>query len=133
MPIESIVDHDRKTVVSTASGHIRLDDVREYFGKIWTDKAYQGYSEIIDWTGADRIELSVAELHSVAGAGHAFHAGSAQTKLAIVIDPAGKSQANLYRTMRENRGKGPTIRVFSELKEAREWMGLPAESIEEQL
>jgi hypothetical protein len=124
MPIEAHKHPDRKLVVSVATGDITLEDVRDYFGRVWAEPAFQGYSEIIDWTGADSINLSVGELRSLAGAGHAFFGGETQSKLAIVIAGDAETRlAKLYRTLREVRGVGPQIRVFSSLEEARAWMG----------
>jgi len=124
MPIEAAPDHAHKLIVSTATGHITLRDLHEYFGTIWTESKYRGYSEIIDWRRAERVDLSVAELRSLAGAAHAFYDKAAPTKLAIVIQGAdGNRMAQLYRTLREVRGSAPDIRVFEDVEEAKAWMG----------
>ena len=104
MPIEAQRVPGQKLVISVATGDITLDDVRDYFSRIWAEPEYQGYSEIIDWTGAVSVRLSVPELRSLAGAGHAFYGGEGQSKLAIVIDGDEETRlANLYRTLREVR------------------------------
>ena len=125
MPIEAQTVPGRKLVLSVATGHITLDDVREYFGRVWAEPEFKGYSEIIDWTGAESISLSVAELRSLAGAGHAFFGGPSESPLAIVINGEEETRlAKLYRTLREVRGEGPQVRVFPDMAAAREWMGL---------
>jgi hypothetical protein len=126
MPIESAIDDESRMVLSKATGHITLDDVREYFGEVWAGPQYQGYSEIIDWTDAERVDLTVAELRSLAGAAHTFYDSSSSARLAIVASGReGSRMARLYRTLREVRGEGgPEIRVFEDVPSARSWLGV---------
>ena len=128
MPIECTIDHEARIVFSTATGQITLEDIRKYFGEMWAGPQYQGFSEIIDWTGAERVDLGVAELRSVAGAAHSFHDSASNSRLAIIATgEAATRMARLYQTLRDVRdGESAAVRVFSDARSARDWLESPS-------
>ena len=127
MPIEGTIDHDARIVLSKVTGCIEIDDVRKYFGEMWAGPEYQGYSEIIDWTDAERVDLSVAELRSLAGAAHAFRDAASNSRLAIVATGEEATRtAQLYRTLRDVRDdEARSVRVFADVPSARAWLETP--------
>ena len=127
MPIEHTVDHDHKVVLARVEGRITLEEMREYFGTFWAQEEYRGYSEIIDWSRADRSGLSLGAMRSLAGAAQAFYDGSAESRLAIVAPGReGAKLARLYKTLRELRGgAAPEMGVFDDVAAARAWLGMP--------
>ena len=129
MPIQHDVDHAHKTVLSRVTGQITLEDLRVYFAEVWAQPEYRGYSEIIDWSGAERVALSVGEMRSLAGAAQAFYDGSSESRLAIVAPgKQGGKMARLYQTLRELRGgQAPDMGVFEDLASARTWLGIPSD------
>jgi hypothetical protein len=129
MPIEHDIDHTHKTVLSRVTGQITLEDLREYFAEVWAQPEFRGYSEIIDWSGAERVGLSVGEMRSLAGAAQAFYDGSSESRLAIVAPgKEGGKMARLYQTLRELRGgQAPDMGVFEDVASARAWLGIPSD------
>jgi hypothetical protein len=129
MPIEHTIDHAHKTVLSRVTGDVNLEDLRAYFAEVWAQPEFRGYSEIIDWSGADRIDLNIAELRSLAGAAQAFYDGSSESRLAIVAPgKQGGKMARLYQTLRELRGgQAPDMGVFEDVASARAWLGIPSD------
>lgn len=129
MPIDCEVDREHGLLLTRASGHITLEDLRVYFSEVWADRANASLSEIFDWTGAERVDLSSSELHSLAGAANAFYDSNANSKLAIVAPGRrGARMSSLYQTFRELRSSnGPEIRTFQDIGSARSWVGLPTD------
>ena len=123
MPIEFEVDQESRLVVALATGRIAWPELQEYFTKVWTREDLRGFSEIFDWTGAEGVSLSVAELRNMAGAARTFYDPSSAGRLALVVPSTDTKNANLYRTLRELRSKsGPEIRIFEDREAAHAWM-----------
>ena len=127
MPIQSTVEQANKTIVSRATGHITLKDLTDHLASVWVGPQNAGFSEIFDWTGVDRIDVSAAELRNLAGPANAFYDESSGSKLAIIAPGRrGARMAQLYRNFREGRGgTAPDIQAFSDMASARAWLGIP--------
>ena len=125
MPIESTIEPENRVVISRVTGAVTLEELADYLGKFWADPRDVGFSEIFDWTGIGEIDLSTAELRSLTGPANAFYDDSATSRLALVV-PLGEGirMAKLYRNFRQSRGgPAPEIEIFTELNDARAWVG----------
>ena len=127
MPIQSTVEQVNKTIVSRATGHISLRDLTDHLASLCVGPQHAGFSETIDWRDVDHIDLSVAELRSLAGPANVFYDDSSPSRLAIIATGRrGTRMAQLYRNFREMRGgKDPDIRIFPDMASARAWLEIP--------
>lgn len=126
MPIEAEIIEDAKVIISTVRGTLGVDDISEYFVRIWAEDTHAGFSELFDMRALTGAPLSLPSLRSVAGASHALIGADQSVKLALVSTPHGVKDANAYKTFREMRSTAHAdIRVFDDIDEARRWLGLP--------
>lgn len=126
MAIEAEVNEEAKVVISTVRGSLEVEDITDYFVRVWSGDRYPGYSELFDMRGMVGSELSLQSLRSIAGASHALIGADGNVKLALVPKPDGVKSANAYKAFREMRSASHAdIRVFDDIREARRWLGLP--------
>lgn len=120
MPIFVRVDSDSRTVLSVAEGVIARDDIRAHQDAITADPAFEAdFNHLFDLRGVTKVTFDFSDMANLVrrnpfgvGARRAYVAGGD-----AVLGMARMAQA-LYE-----EGRGET-RVFTDIDEARHWLGL---------
>ena len=131
MPLQYWVDEDRKLVVAKAAGVMSDEDVFAYQHDAWSRRELAGYTELVDMSEVERIDLpSVDRIRELAQVAASLDpAGGGSSKLAIVATrDFAFGLARMYETYRElQAGSSKPVGVFRTLQEAMSFLGLEGE------
>ncbi len=126
MPFEVTVDRARRLVIARASGVIGDADVFGYQHEVWSQPDVAGYDELVDMTGAEKIEPPPpGRVRALASLSAKMDAPGTMSRLAIV---APRSFAHglgiMYEALRELAVEGATkeVEVFRSRDDAEQWL-----------
>ena len=119
MPVSSMIDKDRRLVLTTAWGALTFADGVAHKDKLLSDPDFDPtYSQISDFTRVTEIAFSAEELRHFAR----FDVFSLRSRRAFVTPEDEKfGMARMFATLRELRGE-TGIAVFRTLEEAQHWV-----------
>ena len=119
MPINYVLDHGRRRVVTRGTGEITLIELLEYARSRVTGGA-ASYDQLFDARGAS-INLSVLEIEELVAASRLAHGGAPFGRTAIVADlDVTYGVARMAEVLTE-RG-GISSRAFRTVREASAWL-----------
>ena len=85
MPIEYTIDHDRRLVTAKGKGTLTDEDVFGYQRDVWSRPDVDGYSELVDMSQVDSIDLpSVDRVRELASVSAGMDSRSSASRFAIV-------------------------------------------------
>lgn len=128
MPIEHRVDAEANLLVVVASGPVADEDLLKYARRIAEDVSISaGHDELIDLRGVEAGgEVTSPTLRRVASMFSAIDRTPERSRVALVANS--DVAYGLSRMYQAFRSESPLdLRVFREMPEAREWLGLPPE------
>jgi hypothetical protein len=127
MPFEYTIDHDRKLVHARAVGKVAEQDVFGYQREVWSRADVAGYNELIDMSGAAKIEQPHTEqMQQLARLSASMDAPQLKSKLAIVAPQLlAFGLGRMYETFREMEELSTKeVRVFHNLDDAWKFLAL---------
>jgi hypothetical protein len=125
MALHVEVDPEKRIIFVSGEGVVTDDDLLEYVNQYLNGTDLGSYDELFDLSAADLEDLTYAGLSSVAAAAAATDPDSRPVKIAIVVSESrGMGVSRLYQSLRESKGGRRLTRVFWDLSECREWLGL---------
>jgi hypothetical protein len=128
MPIRYEVDPAHRVVVATADEVVTQADLLDYLASVLAHPDVRpGFCELADLRGVTRIEISDSAISDgVPSAIKEVEREVQETRTAVVV--ADHNAAEVLRVYELLRTAVPsTVRLFSDMDEAREWLGLARE------
>ena len=126
MPIDYLIDHDRRLVLAKGRGTLTHEDVFGYQREVWSRAEVNGYNELVDMSQVVQIALqSVERVRELAKLSAGMDAHSSASKFAIVAPTAEAfGLGRMYETYRGlDERSTKEVRVFRSLEEALEFLG----------
>jgi len=124
MPADYTIDAERGIVFSRGSGAFTHEDYKEHMTRLAKDPLFQPkFHQLVDCRSISVMKLTGAEIESLAMKS-LFDASSLRAFVASNSVQFGLSR--MFGTYRKIHG-GQEVMVFSELKDALVWLGLPAD------
>ncbi len=122
MPIFSQIDSSLGVVFSTFQGVVTSVDILAQVERFKTDSAFQpSFNHLIDTRGTTRFDVSFADMFAVSS----HSAFNEKSRRAVVAeDTEMHGAARVYQILREEQKKPDQMKVFSNMAEARRWLGL---------
>jgi len=120
MSIQYVVDAQNRIVITTFTGVLTGDDLRDHTVKIGKDPEFKpSFHELNDLTAATDVVLG----SMMVAASASFDPFSKESKRAFLVPSRGPVLAwtRMLDSLREN----PNIQIFTSAEEARKWLGLP--------
>ncbi|HET9328794.1 MAG TPA: hypothetical protein VFQ05_18670 [Candidatus Eisenbacteria bacterium] len=131
MPIEYRIEHENRMVVARSYGVMTDSDVFGYQRDVWSRPEVEGYSELIDMTDVERIDLpSTDRVAALAMTSAKMDTPYHPSKFAIVA-PHDVSFAlgRMYQAYREMDPKSTKlVEVFRSMDQALNWMSASTRS-----
>jgi hypothetical protein len=127
MPIEYLIDHDRKLVLAKARGTVTDQDVFGYQREVWSRDDVAGYDELVDMSEVEHIALpSVDRVRELASLSVHMDAPSLSSKLAIIApQDVAFGLGRMFATYREMGAQSTKqVEVFRSLGEALAFLGV---------
>ncbi len=126
MAIEYKVDHARRLVWATGSGHLTGDDIMNYQREAWSRPDVKGFNELVDMSAVEQFDMPTArDLKELAGTSAAMDTRT-RSKFAIVAprdDAFGVGR--MYETYRRLEHQSTKeVGVFRTLGEAFAFLGV---------
>jgi hypothetical protein len=131
MPIDYLIDHDRRFVQARGRGILTDADVFGYQHEVWSRPEVSGYDELVDLSEVEQIALpSVGRLRTLARLSATMDPSSPLSKLAIVApEDLAFGLGRVYQAYREvNDQSTKRVGVFRSLADALTFLGLGGES-----
>ncbi len=131
MAITYRIDFERRIVLAAVSGTLAEDQILAYQAEVWTRVDVTGFDELIDMSAVVSIEgpVPIADrIRDIAGAAAASDPLKGTSKFAIVAPgDLAFGLGRMYATFRELDSRTTrTVRVFREMGDALQWLGLDA-------
>jgi hypothetical protein len=130
MPIDYRVDHERRLVLAEGRGAVTAEDIFAYQREAWSRADVNGYDELVDMTGAEKIvEPSSDGMRRLAAMSAQTDPPSGGTRFAIVApQDFAFGLGRMYEAYRAlNKRSTKQIAVFRNREEAVRWLstGVP--------
>lgn len=125
MPADYLIDAKHRMVFSRGRGTFSQDDFREHMRQLVNDPQFRPeYNQLVDCRAIEKMDLNGAQIEELARS-----SVFAPTSLRAFV-ATDKVQYGLSRMMATYRkiNAGQEVQVFSEMKEALAWFGLPADT-----
>lgn len=118
MPVTSSIDHEAKTIHTTASGIVPCDEILGHVEKKRIARAFS-YSEVFDARGVT-LDLSISDLHKIATEVRTETGQEKPGRVSVVTNSSFiRGLAHTYAAL--TIGENPDFRVFQDLEEAKAW------------
>ena len=122
MPIVSQIDSSLGVIFITFQGIVTKDDILAELHSFSVDPAFQpSFDRLTDTRGTTRLDLSGEDVRTVS-LHSTFNEKSREAIVAEKREIFGL--ARMYQILRETYEKPDEVRVFSDVGEARRWLGL---------
>ena len=118
MPVSTSIDHEAKTIHTTASGIVSCDEILDHVERKRIAKAFN-YAEVFDARGVT-LDLSISDLHTIAAEVRAATGQEKPGRVSVVTNSSFiRGLAHTYAAL--TIGENPEFRVFHDLEGAKEW------------
>ena len=125
MPMRYTIDRDRRVVLSTASGALHYDEVREHQQQLLDDPNFDDqFDQLIDTTGVTSFHLSSEEVRVLAS--RRLFAQSSKRAL-VAATPAMYGIGRMMETYHHFLPDHPETGIFRTVEEAWAWLGKAAQ------
>ncbi len=120
MPATYVIDVARHLVISTGSGVVNDDDIRNHHAQLRRDPAFDPtFDQLTDFTGVTKVELSSETVRIIASeqifAEHSRRAVVAPTTQIFGL-------ARMFQAYRELSGGKESVQIFQDREEALLWL-----------
>jgi hypothetical protein len=119
MPVTRTIDHQKGAIFTTATGMLSRDEILGHI-QAKADAGVFGYAELFD-TRDVTLDLSIADLHTIATAVRQAMGSTSSGKIAVVTNNSFiYGLARTYKVI--SREDNPRFEVFSHIDDARSWI-----------
>jgi hypothetical protein len=125
MPVEYIVDKERRLVVSTAWGRVTFAEARAHQERLRDDPDFHSeFDQFLDATAVTALDISIDEAQTIARNSPHFSASSRRAWVAV--SPFLFGMGRMIGIYREIAGGAEQFSVFYDRDQAFKWLGLDA-------
>lgn len=125
MPVQYVIDKERRLVISTAWGRVTFSEGREHQERLKNDPDFHSdFNQFLDATAVTTLDISSDEARILAGTSPHFSPSSRRAWVAPSAFLFGIGR--MIQTYREMAGGTEQFRVFNDRDEALKWLGLDA-------
>jgi hypothetical protein len=125
MPLDYLIDNEKKLVRATARGKLTSADVFAYQRAVWTRPDVVGFNELVDMTNAEEIDApSTGNVRHLAGVSAEMDSRTGPGRLAIVApSDLAYGLGRMYATFRDlDKRSSRKVSVFREMDQALVWL-----------
>jgi hypothetical protein len=123
MPIQYVIDKERRLVISTGWDRVTFVEVREHQERLKTDPDFRPeFNQLLDATAVTALDISSGEARTLARNSPPFSGSSRRAWVAIA--PYLFGMGRMIGIYREATGGAEQVQVFSDREEALKWLGL---------
>jgi hypothetical protein len=123
MPVKSVIDHERKLVISTAWGVLTAAEAFSHRDGLASDPEFRPeYDQLIDFTATTKIQMDAENLRSLAQRN--FFSSSSR-RAVLVNSNVAFGIARMLVTFRELAGAKEEMGIFRDHDEAMRWIAAP--------
>lgn len=125
MPIEYRIDHARRRVLAEGHGRVTDEDVFRYQREVWSRSDVAGYDELVDMSGATRIEEGPSDrMRDLAALSAAADPRQGSSRLAIAAPgDLAYGVGRMYQAYRQlDERSTRQVAVFRERDAALRWL-----------
>ncbi len=123
MPVNYVMDVNRRLVVTRACGSLRREDMCAYYDALRNDPTFErDFSEACDFSDVATVELTGSEIRKLAK--NDTFAPDARRAI-LATRPVVYGVARMLASYREAFGAGHAMRVFRDLAAAWDWLHVP--------
>jgi hypothetical protein len=120
MPLNYVIDTQRRLVTSTASGIVTYSDLTAHQNQLKNDPEFDPtFDQLVDGIGVTKLELTTDNVRAIARQ-RLFAAGSRQAFATSSEFAFG--MARMFELYRDSAGTGRLVKVFNGLEAAQEWL-----------
>jgi hypothetical protein len=125
MPIHYRIDSERGVVLAAGEGHITVADLEAYCREIVDDSDYRpGFDELFDFRRAQPWQVPTSDLRKLREVNRQLSGKVGNSRLAYVVgSDFGFGLGRIFMALSDD--SKIEHRVFREMTDAREWLGLP--------
>jgi hypothetical protein len=130
MPATYLISQEHRTVFSFGTGLLTLEILNDHLNRLKVDPDFQpDFCQIVEMREIDTVQISIAQVDQFASRS----LFSPSSRRAVVVGSELLfGLARMFATLRAMEGE-PNIRVCRDLTEAAEWIGLPVETVRDEL
>jgi hypothetical protein len=131
MPIEYRIEHENRMVIARGFGVITDSDVFGYQREVWSQRELEGYHELVDMSGVERIDLpSTDRVAALAMMSAKMDTPYHPSKFAIVAsEDVSFALGRMYQAYREMDPRSTKqVEVFRTMDLALNWMSASTRS-----
>jgi hypothetical protein len=120
MPLDYVIDKQRRLVTSTASGIVTYPELIAHQNRLKNDPDFDpSFDQLVDGTAVTKLELTTDNVRAIARQ-RLFGAGSRQAFATSSEFAFG--MARMFELYRESAGIERPVKVFNGLEPAQEWL-----------
>ena len=120
MPLNYVIDKQRRLVTSTASGAVTYSELISHQNALKNDPDFDPtFDQLVDGTRVTKLELTTDNVRATARQ-RLFAAGSRQAFATSSEFAFG--MARMFELYRDSAGTGRLVKVFNGLEAAQEWL-----------
>ena len=125
MPVEYIIDKERRLVISTAWGPVTFAEARAHQERLRNDPDFHSeFNQFLDATGVTALDLSHEEAQTIAR--NSPHFAAVSRRAWVAPSPFIFGIGRMIGVYREIAGGTEQFRVFNDREQALKWLGLDA-------
>jgi len=125
MPVEYVIDKERRLVITTASGRVTFAEARAHQERLRNDPDFRPeFNQFLDATAVTALDISNEEAKTIGS--NSPHFASASRRAWVAASPFLFGIGRMIAVYREMAGGTEQFRVFNDREQALKWLGLDA-------
>ena len=125
MPVQYVIDRERRLVITTAWDRVTFAEARAHQEQLKHDPDFHpDFNQFLDATAVTALDISAEEARTIARNSPHFSASSRRAWIAP--SPFLFGMGRMIETYREIAGGAEQFRVFNDREQALKWLGLDA-------
>ena len=125
MPVEYVIDKERRLVITTASGRVTFAEARAHQERLRNDPDFRPeFNQFLDATAVTALDISSEEAKTIGR--NSPHFASASRRAWVAASPFLFGIGRMIAVYREMAGGTEQFRVFNDREQALKWLGLDA-------
>jgi hypothetical protein len=125
MPVEYIIDKERRLVVSTAWGRVTFAEARAHQERLRHDPDFHPeFNQLLDATAVTALDISSEEAQTIGR--NSPHFSAMSRRAWVAANPFLFGIGRMIGVYREIAGGTEQFRVFNDREQALKWLGLDA-------
>jgi hypothetical protein len=125
MPVEYIIDKERRLVISTAWGRVTFAEARAHQERLRDDPDFHPeFNQFLDATDVSALDITAEEAQTLGR--NSPHFASVSRRAWVSLSPFLFGMGRMIGIYREIAGGTEEFRVFDDREQALKWLGVDA-------